>query len=92
MLGNEQSKVVGTLGFGTVGTLLQAGSQAILDGKAAVIDLSAVTGADSSGLALLIEWLSIAKNAGKTLRYENVPSQLHQLADLSDVEALISPA
>ena len=58
-------------------------------GRAAVIDLAGVKSSDSSGLALLIEWLSVAKNARRTVRYENIPSQLHQLARLSDVDELL---
>ena len=59
-------------------------------GRAAVIDLSGVKDSDSSGLALLIEWLSIARAEHKNLRYENIPAQLHQLARLSDVEELLT--
>jgi phospholipid transport system transporter-binding protein len=88
--GGERSRVSGTLGFTTVTPLLAAGSVAIEQGHAAVIDLAAVTGSDSSGLALLIEWLSVARGAGRVLRYENIPPQLHQLARLSDVDALLS--
>ncbi len=89
-LDGERSRVTGTLGFTTVTRLLALGAAAIAQGRAAVIDLSAVTGSDSSGLALLIEWLSVAQGAGRALRYENIPAQLHQLARLSDVDALLS--
>ena len=88
-LDGERSRVTGTLGFKTVTHLLTVGAAAIEQGRAAVIDLSAVTGSDSSGLALLIEWLSVARGAGRTLRYENIPTQLHQLARLSDVDPLL---
>jgi len=88
----ERARVAGLLEFGTVAALLPLGSAAIREGKVSVFDLGAVTGSDSAGLALLIEWLSIARQAGRTLRYENVPSQLHQLARLSDVDALIEGA
>ena len=57
-----------------------------------MIDLAGVTASDSSGLALVIEWLSVAKAAGKELRYENIPTQLQQLARLSEVEELLAPA
>jgi phospholipid transport system transporter-binding protein len=87
----ERSRVVGSLEFTTVSALLPPGTAAILGGRAAVIDLAAVTGSDSSGLALLIEWLSVAKAAQRPLRYENIPEQLHQLAGLSEVEELLAP-
>ena len=89
-LDGERSRVVGSLEFATVARLLPLGTAAIEGGHAAVIDLAGVTGSDSSGLALLIEWLSVAKDARRSLRYENMPAQLHQLADLSEVEGLFT--
>jgi phospholipid transport system transporter-binding protein len=86
----ERSRVNGVLHFSTVTALLRTGSEAIASGRAAVIDLSGVKDSDSSGLALLIEWLSIARAERKSLRYENIPVQLHQLARLSDVEELLT--
>ena len=85
-----RTRVNGVLHFTTVTALLRSGSEAIADGRAAVVDLSGVKDSDSSGLALLIEWLSIARAEGKSLRYENIPAQLHQLARLSDVEELLT--
>jgi phospholipid transport system transporter-binding protein len=84
-----RSRVVGFLDFATVSQLLPQGTRAIENGEAAVIDLCGVTASDSSGLALLIEWLSVAKRAGRPLSYENMPAQLHQLARLSEVEELL---
>jgi phospholipid transport system transporter-binding protein len=86
----ERSLVKGVLHFTTVTSLLSEGSEAIGNGRAAVIDLSGVKDSDSSGLALLIEWLSIARASRRSLRYENIPVQLHQLARLSEVEALLT--
>jgi phospholipid transport system transporter-binding protein len=91
VLEGDRSRVSGSLHFTTVSALLAAGVDAIDGGRAAVIDLAGVTASDSSGLALLIEWLSVAKGAGRTLRYENIPSQLQQLARLSEVEELLVP-
>ncbi len=85
-----RARVNGVLHFTTVTALLRTGSEAIANEGAAVIDLSGVKDSDSSGLALLIEWLSIARAEHKNLRYENIPAQLHQLARLSDVEELLT--
>lgn len=85
----ERAAVSGLLGFGTVGALLPQGSAAIAAGKAGFIDLAGVTGSDSAGLALLLEWLSVARAAKRSLRYENMPVQLQQLARLSEVEELL---
>jgi phospholipid transport system transporter-binding protein len=89
-LEGERSRVVGSLEFATVAKLLPVGTAAIESGHAAVIDLAGVTDSDSSGLALLIEWLSVAKEARRSLRYEKMPAQLHQLAGLSEVEGLFT--
>jgi phospholipid transport system transporter-binding protein len=86
----ERSRVNGVLHFTTVTSLLSEGSEAIGNGRAAVIDLAGVKDSDSSGLALLIEWLSIAKASSRSLHYENIPAQLQQLAHLSDVEELLA--
>jgi phospholipid transport system transporter-binding protein len=91
VLDGDRSRVTGSLHFTTVSTLLPLGVEAIDSGRAAVIDLAGVTASDSSGLALLIEWLSVAKAATRTLRYENIPLQLQQLARLSEVEELLVP-
>jgi phospholipid transport system transporter-binding protein len=88
-LEGQRSQVVGSLALSTVTRLLPRGSAAIEQGQAAVIDLSGVTDSDGAGLALLIEWLSVATAAQRPLRYENVPAQLHQLALLSDVDGLL---
>lgn len=86
----ERSCVNGVLHFTTVTSLLSEGSAAIGNGRAAVIDLAGVKDSDSSGLALLIEWLSVARASSHGLRYENIPAQLHQLARLSEVEELLT--
>jgi phospholipid transport system transporter-binding protein len=86
----DRSRVSGSLHFTTVTALLPVGVAAISNGHAAVIDLAGVKDSDSAGLALLIEWLSVAKAEQRTLRYENIPVQLHQLARLSEVEELIT--
>ena len=91
VLDAARSRVMGLLHFATVSDLLPAGVYAIKRNEAGVIDLAGVTASDSAGLALLIEWLSVAKCENKVLRYENVPSQLQQLARLSEVEELLLP-
>ena len=86
----DRSRVNGVLHFTTVTALLRAGMEAIANGRAAVIDLSGVSDSDSSGLALLIEWLSVAKSENRSLKYEHIPAQLQQLARLSEVEELLT--
>jgi phospholipid transport system transporter-binding protein len=90
VLEGDSAHVSGVLHFTTVTALLHSGVEAISAGRAGVIDLSGVSDSDSSGLALLIEWMSVAKAGNRSLRYENIPAQLQQLARLSEVEELLS--
>jgi phospholipid transport system transporter-binding protein len=85
-----RARVSGALHFTTVSPLLEQGEAAIQAGEALVIDLGAVVESDSAGLALLIEWLSVAKQAKRALRYENIPEQMQELARLSEVGALLT--
>jgi phospholipid transport system transporter-binding protein len=85
----DRANLAGDLRFDTVGSLLNVGNRVIGEGRIAVIDLAGVSSGDSAGLALLIEWLSVARAVKRPLRYENIPSQLQQLARLSEVEELL---
>src|SRR5262252_1213862 len=53
------------------------------------IDCRGITSSDSAGLAVLLEWLSLAKRAGRSLRYTQLPPELAALARISDVEDLL---
>jgi phospholipid transport system transporter-binding protein len=85
----EHAALSGVLDYGTVGALLATGAAAIDAGRAGFIDLQGVTAGDSAGLALLLEWQSVARAAKRSLRYQNMPAQLRQLANLSEVEELL---
>ncbi|MGC3980560.1 MAG: STAS domain-containing protein [Steroidobacteraceae bacterium] len=82
--------VTGELSFATATQLLQQ-SHALFAGAADIeIDLAGVTHADSAGLSLLIEWLRQAKLHAAQLRYHALPAQLQALANISEVEGLLS--
>jgi phospholipid transport system transporter-binding protein len=53
------------------------------------IDLSAVSRADSAGLALLIDWLRIAKRHQYKLAFRNLPNQLLQIAAVSELQDIL---
>lgn len=54
-----------------------------------VIDLAGVEHADSSALALLLEWRAWAEQAGQPIRFINVPRSLCIMASLSQIESLL---
>jgi len=59
------------------------------DGPPAAIDLSGLEATDSSAVALMLEWLSWARKAGKSLELQNPPDSLHTIAGLSQVEDIL---
>ena len=55
------------------------------------IDFSAITGVDSSAVALLLEWRRQAQARGMRLDFVNLPPNLLALAELYGVAELIQP-
>jgi len=53
------------------------------------IDLIGINHADSSGLALLLEWQAMAGNLGHSLHITNAPSSLLRLAKLCEADKLL---
>jgi phospholipid transport system transporter-binding protein len=88
-LGGGRFRVSGVLDAGTVGELLKQSVGLFAGGSPLEVDLAGVTEADSAGLALLIEWTRMAKEAGQPIRFDNVPGQISALARISEVEDLL---
>jgi phospholipid transport system transporter-binding protein len=81
----------GNLTMATVTALRSAGLAAFAPSAGSIeVELGAVERADSSALALLIDWLAWARAAGRSLRFTGLPPALLALARLSDVEELLS--
>ena len=82
-------KIGGVLDFsnakqvlGDVGALVNA--HPVLD-----IDLAGVTESNSAGLALLIEWLAMARKVEHAVTFHHIPDGLRQLAGVCQVDGLI---
>ena len=58
-------------------------------GAPEVIDLAEVEHADSSALALLLEWRAWAEQADQPIRFINIPRSLCVMASLSQIEGLL---
>ena len=82
--------VSGELNMQTVPAISQManGQLSGLSGEVS-IDLSAVSRADSAGLALLIDWLRIAKRHRYKLAFRNLPEQLMQIAAVSELQDIL---
>ena len=53
------------------------------------VDLSGVELANSAGLALLLEWMDLARSRHLDLRYLHLPSSLERIAAISNLGALL---
>lgn len=82
-------RVAGPLDFNTAGKVLSAVDSLIRQHAALEIDLSDVTECNSAGLALLIEWLSIARSEKHSVTFNHIPDSLRQLAGVCQVDGLI---
>ena len=54
-----------------------------------VVDLAAVPAADSAALALVLDWLRIAREAGHRITLRGLPPGLSSLAALYDIDTLL---
>jgi len=79
----------GTIDFDNASSLLDQVRTVLLATPAVTIDLGGVRRSNSAGLALMIEWLAIARECGHGVRFERVPDGLRQIARVCQVEALI---
>lgn len=80
-------QVHGPLTFATVAELFNQSTSVVQPTSAAVtIDMQNVSRADSAGLALMVEWLRVARAMGRQLRFVNVPAQLRRLIRVSGLE------
>lgn len=76
----------GELSFARVPALL---AQADALAAASPLSLSAVTRADSSGLAFLLELTRRARGRGLELRFTDVPAQVGELAGFFGLDAVL---
>lgn len=54
------------------------------------IDMAGITRADSAGLALMLEWMKQAGEAGMEIRFFNIPDHLTRLIRVSGLSKVIS--
>ena len=88
-LGAGRFRVSGVLDASTAREVLEESEARFEQFAGLDIDLGGVGESDSAGLALLIEWLRLARQWQKEIRFENVSAQIEALARISEVEDLI---
>jgi phospholipid transport system transporter-binding protein len=93
----DRLDVQGALTFVTARTAYDAGLRVLRKvlagggaGAALQVDCAGVTESDSAGLAVLIEWLASASQAGRKLSFTNLPEGIRAAAEISGVEDLLA--
>ncbi len=79
----------GVLSFETVNQALESMRPLFEKEASVLIDLSGVEKTDSAGLALLVEWISWAKQEEIRLCYSNIPAQLLATARVSGLDEVL---
>jgi len=79
----------GELSFTTVMGLLRDSAALLWRNPSVTLDLAGVTRTDSAGLALLVEWIRIARQRGKSIRFCNIPEQLMAVAQVAGLGELL---
>jgi len=86
----ERARLAGDLTLDTVSKIFRQSEQAATAGKhIADLDLAAVSRVDSAGLALLLEWQSLAHRSGRIMRIRNAPPGLMSLTKLCEASDLM---
>jgi len=81
--------VKGELTLDTVTALLDRSKALFTPQTEIIIDLGEVSHANSAGLALLLEWISLGKTSGIGIQFKAVPSALTAIANLYNVDELL---
>lgn len=88
-LGEGRFRVSGVLDASTAAAVLEESAARFTQAPSIDVDFAGVGDSDSAGLALLIEWLRMARQSGKKIHFANLPPQIEALARISEVEDLI---
>lgn len=91
-LGDGRFRLEGGLDFSTVSRLAASGRGLFGRGASVDIDLAGVDSANSAGLALLLEWMDLARASGARLTYRNLPESLARIAAVSNLDTLLPMA
>ena len=87
-LGDGRYALTGDLGFENVAELLEESRGPFARNEHIEVDLSGVKSSDSAALALLIEWIRLARARHVKIVYRGLPDQLISLAGISDLDDL----
>ena len=80
--------LTGELTFGTVPDLYHASFKWFAD-KSLAVDFAQVSKADSAGLALMTEWLRLAREKNCRVEFLNIPEQVQEFIRVSGLQDVL---
>ena len=89
-LGGGNFEISGDMSFETAEYILRASQRAFEQHENVRVDMSAVDKADSAGLALLLEWMSWAKQGVAKIDFVAIPASVLAIAHTAELKNLIS--
>ena len=88
-LGDGKFGLAGELTFATAEQILRESEDLFAEYTHIEVDLSAVTRADSAGLALLLEWITWANHNVREIRFVGIPERINAIAHTTEVDHLL---
>lgn len=89
--GDGMLTVRGVLSFDTVPDVYAQSAAWVQQSQGQItIDLKDVERADSAGLALLVEWLQLARRQSRELQFTNMPEQLRSLVRVNGLDKALN--
>jgi phospholipid transport system transporter-binding protein len=82
-------RVLGDMNFASVPVLISQSMNLLKFEGDMIIDLSGIDHTDSSGLALMLEWMDISNAAGGRIQFRKVPESLMNIARVCNVAPLL---
>lgn len=88
-LGENAFALKGNLDFQSVAALWEQTQELFREQPPLRIDLAGVKRSDSSGVALLVEWLGQARARNQHLRFANMPPQMQAIVLVADLDEVL---
>ncbi|WP_246480553.1 STAS domain-containing protein [Motiliproteus sediminis] len=86
----HQARLEGEIDFATVVAVREQGEQLLREGSGELsFDFAGVVQTNTAALTLLLCWKRAASACGRELRFTNLPSELHSMAAVSELEELL---
>ena len=89
-LGGGNFEVSGDMSFDTAERILRVSQKAFEQHENVRVDMSAVEKADSAGIALLLEWMSWARQGNAKIDFIAIPSSMLAIADAAELKDIVS--